>query len=58
MQARAKTGNGMIDTLNRLNRDLQFAHAFPSSEQKNPDGSYQFGIAVEYRPKMIRLVQP
>jgi Tfp pilus assembly protein PilN len=57
MQARAKTGSGMIDTLDSLNHEPQFSHAFPSAEQKNADGSYQFGIAVEYRPTIARVVQ-
>lgn len=57
MQANAKTGNGMIETLDHLNRDVQFAHAFPSSEDKQADGSYRFGIAVEYRPTIARVIQ-
>ena len=57
MRARAKTGTGMIETLDHLNHDTQFAHAFPSAEQKNPDGAYDFGISVEYRPTIARVVQ-
>jgi hypothetical protein len=57
MRARAKTGTGMIETLDRLNHDPQFAHAFPSAEQKSGDGAYDFGISVEYRPTIARVVQ-
>ena len=57
MQATAKTGTGMIDTLDRINRDPQFEHAFPSSEDKQGDGAYHFGINVEYRPTIARVIQ-
>ena len=57
MSATAKTGTGMIDTLDHLNRDPQFAHAFPTAEDKTAEGSYKFGIGVEYRPTIARAVQ-
>jgi hypothetical protein len=57
MQCTAKNGNGMVETLNHLNRDVQFAHAFPTSEDKQADGSYRFGIGVEYRPTISRAIQ-
>ena len=55
MLASAKTGTGMIDTLDHMNHDPQFAHAFPTTEEKNADGSYRFGINVEYRPTLTRI---
>lgn len=57
MLADAKDGNGMIDTLDHLNHDPQFSHAFPTSEDRAGDGSYRFGIGVDYRPTMARPVQ-
>ncbi len=55
--ASAKTGTGMITTLDHLNRESQFAHAFPTSEDKNSDGTYHFGVNVEYRPTFARIIQ-
>ena len=57
MQAAAKTGTGMIETLDHMNHDPQFAHAFPASEDKQPEGSYRFSVNVEYRPTIARAVQ-
>ena len=55
--AGAKTGNGMVDTLNNLNSDPQFAHAFPTAEDKIGDGTYRFGVGVDYRPTNTRILQ-
>ena len=57
MNAVAKDGNGMIGTLDRLNRDPRFSHAFPTSEDKSSDGSYRFGIGVDYRPSVARVIE-
>ena len=57
MIAAAKTGTGMVDTLDHLNRDPQFAHAFPTSEEKTNDNSYRFGVGVDYRPTLSRILQ-
>jgi len=57
MIAAAKDGNGMIETLDRLNREAQFAHAFPTTEEKMTDGSSKFGVGVDYRPTLAKVVQ-
>jgi hypothetical protein len=55
--AAAKSGTGMINTLDRLNHDPQFAHAFPTSEEKTDEGSYRFGVGVDYHPTIARMIQ-
>lgn len=57
MDAAAKDGNGMIATLDRLNSDPRFLHAFPTSEQKTAEDAYRFGIGVDYRPSIARVIE-
>ena len=45
----AKSGDGMITTINRMNLDPQFSDAFPSSETQDENG-YQFILSAKYRP--------
>ncbi len=52
----AKNGEGMVHTLDRLNRDPRFSNAFPTSENKSNTG-YTFGIGVDYRPSIARAVE-
>jgi Tfp pilus assembly protein PilN len=52
----AKTTDGMIATINRFNRAAQFSNPFPHSEQQNEHGGYQFGLGVDYRPSIARVV--
>ena len=56
LEAVAKNGEGMVHTLDRLNRDVRFANAFPASEEKSSTG-YRFGIAVDYRPSIARATE-
>jgi type IV pilus assembly protein PilN len=51
-----KTDQGMVHTLDRLNRDPRFANAFPTSESKSTEG-YHFGIGVDYKPSIARTVE-
>ena len=51
-----KTDQGMVHTLDRLNRDPRFANAFPTSESKSNEG-YHFGIGVDYKPSIARAVE-
>ena len=51
-----KTDQGMVHTLDRLNRDPRFANAFPTSESKSNEG-YRFGIGVDYKPSIARAVE-
>ena len=52
----AKTGYGMTNTLDRLNRDSRFASAFPTSEEHSPTG-WKFSIGVDYRPSIARAAE-
>ncbi len=56
LQAVGKNGNGMVRTLDRLNRDSHFANAFPTSEDRMENG-YKFGMGVDYRPSIARVVE-
>ena len=51
----AKTGEGMIKTINRLNADPQFSNTFPHSESVI-EGGYQFDLTSRYQPPQMRVV--
>lgn len=50
MNFEAKSGDGMITTINRMNADPQFKDAFPSNETANDDGTYVFTLSADYMP--------
>ena len=50
----AKSGDGMITTMNRMNNDPQFRNPFPSSETVRETGIYAFDLRVEYIPPVLR----
>lgn len=50
MEFEAKSGDGMIITINRMNADPQFRNAFPSRETALDDGSYSFALSAQYLP--------
>lgn len=50
---RAKNGDGMIDTINRMHADPQFVNPFPSNESVAEDGTYAFNLSVGYLPPPI-----
>ncbi len=54
LQFASKSGDGMITTINRMNRDPRFANPFPSSEVA-VEGGYQFGLSARYIPRGPRL---
>ena len=56
LEAMSKTDAGMVRTLDAFNRDSRFTNAFPNSEAKTSDG-YRFGIQVQYRPSIPRVVE-
>jgi len=56
MQAVAKNGTGMTRTIDRLNRDPHFGNPFPTAEERG-DKDYRFGIGVDYRPSISRIVE-
>lgn len=56
LAAYGKNGDSMVRTLDRLNHDDHFAGPFPNSEE-HTDAGYRFGIGVDYRPSVARVVQ-
>ena len=56
--AAAKTGTGLINTLDRLNAHPEFANAFPTTEENIPNGGgFRFGIGVDYKPSIARAIE-
>lgn len=52
LQFQAKSADGMITTMNRMNLDPQFADAFPSSETQDENtGAYTFALSAKYQPE-------
>ena len=49
----AKTAEGMIQTINRMNDDPQFRAPFPSNESVT-NGQYSFALSVRYLPPPVR----
>lgn len=47
----AKSGDGMITTINRMNVDPQFRDAFPRNETSRDDGTYTFTLSAIYLPE-------
>ena len=45
----AKTGEGMIETINRMNADPRFRSPFPSNETASDTG-YRFNLSAQYLP--------
>jgi type IV pilus assembly protein PilN len=53
----AKTGEGMINTINRMHQDPQFVNPFPSNETIDPaTGIYSFNLSVGYRPPAAETI--
>ena len=46
----ARSADGMITTINRMNLDPQFSDAFPSSESRDDAGIFTFDLTAKYRP--------
>lgn len=57
MNFEAKSGDGMITTINRMNADPQFKDAFPSNETANDDGTYTFVLSVDYLPAVPQTAE-
>lgn len=51
-----KTGQGMVNTINRFNADPHFSHAFPTTESHVGDAAWKFAVGVDYKPSMARVV--
>jgi len=56
LQCVARDGDGLVNTLNRLNRNEHFSNPFPTVEDHTDQG-YRFTIGVDYRPSIARIVQ-
>ncbi len=56
LQCTARDADGLLNTLNRFNRDGRFSNAFPRNEDHTEQG-YRFNITVDYRPTVARIVQ-
>lgn len=56
LAATGKAGDSMVRTLDRFNHDPHFANPFPSSEE-HTETDYRFGISVDYRPSVARVVE-
>lgn len=49
----AKNPNGMIETIDKMNADPQFANPFPSSQVAD-NGIYLFGLSADFKPSVVR----
>jgi len=56
LAAVGKNSASMVHMLDRLNHDPRFSNAFPTSEDRGDTG-YRFGIGVDYRPSVTRMLQ-
>ena len=56
LQAHGKTADSMTRTILAFNADPHFANAFPNVEEVG-DKDYQFGLNVDYRPTIARVVE-
>ena len=55
MNFEAKSGDGMITTINRMNADPQFRDVFPQNETMRDDGTYTFSLHARYFPEAPRV---
>ena len=51
----ARDSDGMVKTLNQMNRESYFSNPFPDHED-HTDAGYHFNISVDYRPSFTRVV--
>ena len=57
MDFEAKSGDGMITTINRMNTDPQFSDAFPRNETARDDGTYVFSLTARYLPQTAEVAR-
>ena len=50
-----KSPDTLLTTINRLQRDPHFSNPFPTNQESTPSG-YRFGLGVDYRPTVMRVV--
>ena len=51
----AKSTDGMVTTINRFQMNPSFAGPFPTNEENTGSG-FRFGLGVDYKPSVARLV--
>jgi type IV pilus assembly protein PilN len=51
MQFASKSTDGMITTINRMNRDARFARPFPDIENTDETGGITFSLKAQYIPE-------
>lgn len=58
LAAVGKNGESMVRTIDRLNHDSHFSNPFPTAEERmEGSAGYRFGLGVDYRPSMTRVVE-
>lgn len=57
LQLQSRSANGMVETINRMHRDPQFARPFPSSEAMTGE-TFDFNMTVDYLPPSGPALQP
>ena len=50
-----KTSDTLLNTITHFQRDSHFSNPFPTTQEANAAG-YRFGICVDYRPTIARVV--
>ena len=56
LQCEGKTPDTLLNTIARFQRDNHFSNPFPTNQDSTPTG-YRFGLGVDYRPTIARVVQ-
>lgn len=56
MAFEAKTADGLLITMNGLQRDPSFTNAFPTNQDNSQTG-YRFGLSVDYHPSIPLVVR-
>jgi len=57
MQFASKSTDGMITTINRMNRDPRFAKPFPDVENADETGGIRFTLKAQYIPEGNRVMR-
>ncbi|MBV9497404.1 MAG: hypothetical protein JOZ54_24420 [Acidobacteria bacterium] len=57
LSCEGKTPDSMVKTLEHFNKEGNFFNPFPKVETAQEKGGYTFGIGVDYRPSVVKVVQ-
>lgn len=57
LNAEAKSADGMVNTITRLNREGSFANPFPKVEDAGEHGGFRFTLGVDYKPSAMKVVK-